>query len=100
MSLLVDLLIKSGCKTRDEITNRKKQFERKEALAKVARSLSIGKFIKLGTGEEKQSADKEPKVLAETFEALVGAIYIDAGYNNVKKVIAKWFKSSIKKLKI
>lgn len=90
--VLVDLLIKSGCTTRDEITNRKKGLEREETLARMGRNMGIGPFIKLGIGEAKQSADKEPKVLAETLEALTGAIYLDGGYDVSKKVITKWFE--------
>ena len=89
---LVDLLIKAGCKTRDEITRKKMALEREEGLAKIARNLSIGSFIKLGIGEEKQQAAQEPKVLAETLEALIGAIYLDAGYDTSKHVVSVWFK--------
>ncbi len=91
---LVDLLIKSGCKTRDEITTQKKGLEREETLAKVGQNLSIGSFIKLGAGERKQMANEEPNVLAETLEALIGAIYLDGGYDASKEVITKWFKGS------
>ncbi|MEO0093184.1 MAG: ribonuclease III domain-containing protein [candidate division WOR-3 bacterium] len=94
-AILVDLLIKAGLKTREEITNRKKDLEREEALARIGQKLSIGPFIKLGVGERKQQADKEPKVLAETLEALIGAIYLDAGYDKTKDVIAKWFADLI-----
>jgi ribonuclease-3 len=62
-------------------------------LAKVSQALGIGPFIKLGVGEEKQKANEEPKVLAETLEALIGAIYLDGGYSASKDVITKWFKS-------
>jgi ribonuclease-3 len=92
-AVLVDLLIKSGCKTRDEITSKKKRLERKETLAKIGQSLSIGPFIKLGVGEEKHKANEEPKVLAETLEALIGAIYLDGGYGASKEAITEWFKS-------
>lgn len=92
-AVLVDLLIKSGCKTRDGITSKKKGLEREETLAKIGRDLGIGSFIKLGVGEEKQKANEEPKVLAETLEALIGTIYRDGGYDASKEVVTKWFKS-------
>ena len=92
-AVLVDILIKSGCKTRDEITSKKKRLEREETLAKISQDLGIGPFIKLGVGEEKQKANEEPKVLAETLEALIGASYLDGGYSASKGVITKWFKS-------
>ena len=92
-AVLVDILIKSGCKTRDEITSKKKELERKESLARISQDLGIGHFIKLGAGEKKQKANEEPSVLAETLEALIGAIYLDGGYDALKDVIAKWFKN-------
>ena len=92
-AVLVDLLIKLGCKTRDEITGNKKGLEREERLAEIGQNLGIGPFIKLGVGEGKQKADEEPKVLAETLEALIGAIYLDKGYNASKGVITEWFES-------
>lgn len=95
-AVLVDLLIKAGCTTREEITTRKQKLEREETLAEIARNLSIGQFIKLGIGERKMNADKEPKVLAETLEAIIGAIYFDKGYNTTKTVIAEWYKDLLR----
>ncbi len=92
-AVLVDLLIKSCCKTSDEITSKKKELERKESLARISQGLGIGHFIKLGAGEKKQKANEEPYVLAETLEALIGAIYLDGGYDASKNVITKWFKN-------
>lgn len=91
-TVLIDLLIELGCETSDEITRRKRKLESEPALAKVSQGLGIGPFIKLGVGEEKQKANEEPSVLAETLEAITGAIYLDGGYNASKEVITKWFK--------
>lgn len=91
-AVLADLLIKSGCKTRNEITSKKIRLEREETLANISQDLGIGQFIKLSLGEEKQKANEEPKVLAETLEALIGAIYLDGGYNASKEAINNWFK--------
>ena len=90
-AVLVDLLIKSGCKTRDEITRKKIELEREESLAKIGRELGIGESILLGAGEKKQRANEEPYVLAETFEAVIGAIYLDGGYDTAKKSITNLF---------
>jgi len=53
--------------------------------------LGIGFFLKLGKGEEKQKAQEEPYVLAETFEAIIGAIYLDGGFEASKKTIQNLF---------
>ncbi len=90
--VLVDELINSGCGTREDITSKKKDLEREEELAKIGRNLGIGQAIKLGIGEKKQRANEEPKVLAETVEALIAAIYYDGGFEAAKETISKWFK--------
>ncbi|MEA1999376.1 MAG: ribonuclease III domain-containing protein [Euryarchaeota archaeon] len=92
-AVLVDLLIQSGCKTRDEITRKKIELEREESLAKIGRELGIGESIMLGAGEKKQRANEEPYVLAETFEAVIGAIYLDGGYDTAEKFITILFKT-------
>jgi ribonuclease-3 len=89
---LVDRLIASGCKTREEITNRKMELESEEGLAKISRELGIGDSIKLGLGEIRQKANEKQYVLAETLEALIGAIYLDGGYDASKETIIKLFK--------
>ena len=91
-TILIDLLIKSGINSRGEITSRKKSLEREEGLAQISKRLSIGAYLKLGKGESKQKADEEPYVLAETFEAVIGAIYLDGGFEACKGIIEKLFK--------
>ena len=90
-AVLIDLLIKSGCSTRGEITSRKKSLEREERLAEISKRLEIGSVLKLGKGEEKQNAQEEPYVLAETFEAVIGAVYLDGGFEATKRTIEKLF---------
>ena len=92
-AVLTDILIKSGCKTSDEITSKRQALESEEPLARISQGFGIGQFIKLGAGEKKQKANEKPSVLAETLEALIGAIYLDGGYDASKDVITKWFKN-------
>lgn len=94
-AILIDLLIESGCNSRDEITSRKKKLEREEGLAEISRELGIGPYIKLGIGEKKQKADEEPYVLAETFEALIAAIYMDGGFEVTRNIIQRLFKDHL-----
>jgi ribonuclease-3 len=91
-TVLIDLLIESGCTTREEITNRKMELESQEGLAKVGRQLDLGSFILMGAGEKKQKANKKQSVIAETLEALIGAIYLDGGFDNSKTIIARLFR--------
>ncbi|HSD89526.1 MAG TPA: putative dsRNA-binding protein, partial [Kofleriaceae bacterium] len=53
----------------------------------VGRKLEIGKWILLGKGEEKSGGREKPKILADMFEALIGAVYLDGGYSSAWDMI-------------
>ena len=74
------------------------ELESQEGLAKISRELGIGPFIKLGLGEKKQNAGEKQYVLSETLEAIIGAIYLDGGFECAKKVIAEWFREDFRDL--
>ncbi len=64
-------------------------------LAKVSRSLNLGSFILMGKGEEQSGGRERPSILANTLEALIGAIYLDAGFKEVRKFILPLIKQDI-----
>ena len=49
------------------------------ALADVARGLDLGAYVRLGRGEEGTGGRDKPSILADTLEAVIGAVYIDRG---------------------
>ena len=57
------------------------------ALAAIARDLKLGEALKIGKGEEITGGRDKNSILADAFEALVGAIYIDKGYAKTREVI-------------
>ena len=57
------------------------------ALAEQARQLGLGDYIYLGKGEEQCSGREKNSLLADAFEALLGAIYLDGGYKKVFPII-------------
>ncbi len=61
-----------------------------EALAKYANEISLGDFLLLGRGEESSGARKRASTLADAFEALIGAIFLDSGIVDAKKFILKF----------
>ncbi|MBN1277335.1 MAG: ribonuclease III [Deltaproteobacteria bacterium] len=65
-------------------------------LCQVAQGLGLGGFILLGKGEEQSGGREKPSILANTLEALIGAIYIDAGFNRTMKIIRRLFSSQLK----
>jgi ribonuclease-3 len=85
---LTDLLY-PDCTTKEELTNKRKELVEHPAQAEIAQRLEIEQAIRMTNGERKD----EPRVaiLEATLEALVGAIFIDAGYDETKEVVRKWF---------
>ena len=72
-----------------ELTRRRSMYVNNSYLAKKARKLNLGKYLFLGKGETKQNGHETPSNLANTLEAIFGAIYLDANYETVKKIIEK-----------
>ena len=70
-----------------ELTRRRAILVNNNFLAGRAKELGIGKFLLLGKGEKKQNGETKPKNLANTLEALIGAIYLDSNLSKVKKMI-------------
>ena len=57
------------------------------ALADIARTLSLGKYIRLGKGEEVTNGRDKNSLLADAFEALIGALYISAGFEKTSQCL-------------
>jgi len=61
------------------------------ALAEVGRELDLGHFVRLGRGEESTGGRDKASILADTLEALLGAVYIDAGLERAAELVHRLF---------
>lgn len=61
-----------------------------ETLAVLARNFQIGDYLRLGSGELKSGGFRRDSILADAMEALIGAIYLDAGMNKARERILVW----------
>ncbi len=61
------------------------------ALADVARGIGVGEWLLLGRGEEFSGGRDKASILADTFEALLGAVYLDRGLATASKIIHRFF---------
>jgi len=57
------------------------------ALAQVARDINLGQYLRIGKGEEATNGRDKNSILADSFEALVGAIYLDHGYTKTAEIV-------------
>ncbi|MDY0023514.1 MAG: ribonuclease III [Candidatus Izemoplasmatales bacterium] len=71
------------------LTKKRAQEVCEEALYKYAKSFHLGDYLLLGKGEEISNGRDKPAVLADAFEAFLGAIYVDKGLLEVNKVLEK-----------
>ena len=61
------------------------------ALAGVARGLRLGGYVRLGKGEEGTGGRDKASILADTLEALLGAVYLDCGLNEADALVHRLF---------
>src|SRR3990167_9360569 len=70
--------------TEGNLTKLRASLVRTETLSKVAQSLLLGNYLLLSRGEEETGGRQNTSILANTFEALIGAIYLDRGLNTAQ----------------
>jgi ribonuclease III len=66
-----------------------------EILSQKAREIELGTHLLLGRGEEKTGGRGKRSLLANTFEALIAAIYLDGGLDSTKDFVHRFFKTTI-----
>ena len=79
--------------TEGELTKMRAGLVRETTLADMARTIKLGDFLMLGKGEEASRGKEKDSILSSAFEALIGAIYLDRGYESALKLISTQFKS-------
>ena len=68
---------------------------RQDSLHKLALSLSLGDHLRLGEGELKSGGTSRPSILADTLEAVFGAVWLDGGFDSASGVIARLYESML-----
>lgn len=70
-----------------DLTNLRSYIVKTKSLAEASEKLELGKHLKLSKGEEMSGGRENTQLLANTFEALLGAIFLDLGLNAAMKVV-------------
>ncbi len=65
------------------------------SLAQIALALDLGKDIRLGKSEIQSEGSKKPSILSGTLEALIGALYLDAGFEKTREFIFKLYQERL-----
>jgi ribonuclease III len=69
-------------------------------LAEKAMILNLGELLRLGKGEERSGGRSKPSILAGAFEALLGAVYRDGGYEAARRLVERYFATDVGEKKL
>ncbi len=81
-----------------DLSRLRAQLVQQNTLASVARELSLADHLRLGRGEASTGGANRDSILADTLEAIIGAIYLDAGLPGARACILRWFAHSLTEL--
>ncbi len=70
----------------------------KDSLADIAKILELGQYIKLGSGELKSGGRRRDSILADAVEAILGAVYIDSGFDNCRDLILRLYTEKLQNI--
>lgn len=68
------------------------------SLAELARSLQLGEHLRLGSGELKSGGHRRESILADTLEAVLGAVYLDGGFDACRRLIGELYRERLDRL--
>ncbi|WP_029895403.1 ribonuclease III [Desulfohalovibrio reitneri] len=71
------------------LTRLRARLVREPALARLAREIALPDYIYLGRGEESQGGRDRDSLLADAFEAIMGAVFVDGGFEASRKVVSR-----------
>ncbi len=93
---IVEYLFLADSHLPESVMAKTKSYLVKESvLSEIAGDISLGKFMRLGKGEEATGGRTKRSLLADAMEAVLGAIYMDGGYDKARQVILRLFKEKI-----
>jgi ribonuclease-3 len=94
--VIVEYLFLSGYKLTESVMAKTKSYLVKESvLSEIANAIFLGKYLRLGKGEEVTGGRTKRSLLADAVEALLGAVYIDGGYEKARSLIIRLFREKI-----
>jgi ribonuclease III len=97
--VVTDYLYKNFPKfTEGELTSLRASLVKGETLARITKKINLAKFLKMSKGEDRFGGREKTSLLANTFEAIIGAVYLDSGIENSRNVITKHLVSELEEI--
>ncbi|MBF0210386.1 MAG: ribonuclease III [Desulfamplus sp.] len=96
---IAHLLMQKFSETKEGVLSKlRSSLVSEPALASMARQMDIGRFIYLGKGERLSRGFEKNSILADTFEAIIAAIYLEIGFEATCELIALYFEPQISQI--
>ena len=76
-----------------DLSRQRANLVRQNTLAEIAGSLDLGSRLRLGEGELKSGGSGRPSILADALEAVIGAVFLDAGFEAARLVVVRLYQS-------
>ncbi len=87
-------------KSEGELSKMRASLVNAAALEERAQQLRLGDLLRMGKGEERSGGRKKRSILAGAFEALLGGVYWDGGYNAARRIVELYFAPDIAERKL
>jgi ribonuclease-3 len=87
-----------GVATEGELSRYRAALVSGNSLAEIATELGLGEQLRLGSGELKTGGFRRSSILADSLEALFGAIYLDAGFDEARRVIERLYAGRLDRM--
>ncbi len=81
-----------------KLTKLRSRLVSRTALCKYAEAIDLGSYLLLGKGEEATGGRARPSNLADAFESLIGAVYLDSGFRASQKVLLENFREFVQEI--
>jgi ribonuclease III len=95
--VISDMLFRAFPKADEgELSRRLADLVRKETCAEIARAIELGPAIRLGASEANAGGRSRPAILADVCEALIGAVYLDGGFDAAESLVAKLWEARLR----
>jgi ribonuclease-3 len=96
LAIAEQLYIRHPKSSEGDLTLMKHHLVSMGTLAKIAEDFGVGKFMRVGRGEEKTGGRRKQALLADTLEAIIAAIFFDSGYISARALVGRIFAEELR----
>ncbi len=97
--LMGEYLFKKGISKEGELSKKRAQAVREEALFKYASHIDLGSYLRLGKGSLLSKGRENPSIVADAFEALFAAVYLDLGFLAARRLFYRLIVPNLEDVK-